>query len=256
MLRRRSRYFEAMLNSQFLEASQEIVTINVATGSTVCATVLVMRYLYTGNIRIMPGNVFELLAAADMLMLDKLRRDCAGFLEGRITTVRGSGHVTESRCNGACSILNSSTQLLQLNLGYLLEACVRFILKTGTRFLSCDGFLGLSKAHVIAIISNADLEAAEEDVLKAAKLWAMAEVGRRTNGNCRTETRRSVARAQEIVRSELLPFMDRWALQDADVIDDLVIGRVVDPTTKRPRDDDVAYSQEPPTHANKRMRIG
>ena len=53
ILRRRNCYFEAMLNSQFLEASQKIVTINVATGSTVCTTVLVMRYLYTANIRIM-----------------------------------------------------------------------------------------------------------------------------------------------------------------------------------------------------------
>ena len=138
-------------------------------------------------------------------------------------------------------------ELLQLSLGYLLDACGRFILKTGARFLSCEGFLGLSKAH-------ADLEAAEEDFLKAARLWAVAEVGRRTNGNCRTGTRRSVACARDIVRMKLLLFMDRMALQDADVTDDLVIGGEVD--TKRPRDDDVACSHERSTHANKRMRIG
>ena len=116
--------------------------------------------------------MFELLAAADMLMLDKLRRGFAGFLEGRIPKVcGGGGFETESSCNGAFSILSSSMELLQLSLGYLLDACGRFILKTGARFLSCEGFLGLSKAH-------ADLEAAEEDFLKAARLWAVAEVGR------------------------------------------------------------------------------
>ena len=62
-----SDFFKAMFTTHFTESTQKVVTIGVAEGSSVAVTVLVLRYLYTSEIRIGADNVMEVLAASDKL---------------------------------------------------------------------------------------------------------------------------------------------------------------------------------------------
>jgi hypothetical protein len=75
-----SDFFKAMFTANFTESTQKVVTVEVAEGSSVVATVLVLRYLYTSEIIIGADNVMEVLAAADKLQLPKLRNACVKFL--------------------------------------------------------------------------------------------------------------------------------------------------------------------------------
>ena len=59
-----SDFFRGMFTRCFRESGEETVTIEVAEGSSVAATVLVLKYLYTNVIGINSDNVFEVLAAA------------------------------------------------------------------------------------------------------------------------------------------------------------------------------------------------
>ena len=81
MLYHSSDFFTAMFTAHFNESTQQVVAIEVAEGSSVAATVLVMRYLYTSEITIGAANVMEVLAAADKLQLPKLHSACVKFLE-------------------------------------------------------------------------------------------------------------------------------------------------------------------------------
>jgi hypothetical protein len=75
-----SDFFRGMFTRCFRESGEETVTIEVAQGSSVSATVLVLKYLYTNVIEINSDNVFEVLAAADKLQLTGLRESCATYL--------------------------------------------------------------------------------------------------------------------------------------------------------------------------------
>ena len=158
-----SDFFKAMFTTHFNESTQQTVTIDVAEGSSVAATVLVLRYLYTSKIRIGADNVMEVLAASDKLQLPKLRSACVKFLEESVTAVN------------ACTILTASKQL---NLAPLLEACTKFILRNGKAVLESEGFKNLTKEAVVSIISNHKLHATEEEVFEAVMSWGEAVVAR------------------------------------------------------------------------------
>ena len=158
-----SDFFKAMFTTHFNESTRQTVTIDVAEGSSVAATVLVLRYLYTSKIRIGADNVMEVLAASDKLQLPKLRSACVKFLEQSVTAVN------------ACTILTVSKHL---NLAPLLEACTKFILRNGKAVLESEGFKNLTKEAAVSIISNHNLQATEEEVFEAVMSWGEAVVAR------------------------------------------------------------------------------
>jgi hypothetical protein len=156
-------FFKAMFNPHFHESTQQVVTIAVADGSSVAATLLVLQYIYTTEITIGADNVMEVLAAADKLQLPKLCSTCVNFLENSVSVAN------------ACTILNASKQM---NLVPLLNSCAKFILRHGKAVLESEGFKELTKEAVVSIISDTDLHATEEEVFGAVMLWGEAEVGR------------------------------------------------------------------------------
>jgi hypothetical protein len=158
-----SDFFKAMFTANFTESTQKVVTVEVAEGSSVVATVLVLRYLYTSEIIIGADNVMEVLAAADKLQLPKLRNACVKFLEKSVNVAN------------ACTILTASKQL---DLVSLLEACTKCILQNGKAVLESEGFKRLTKEAVISIISNHKLHATEEEVFEAVMSWGEAAVAR------------------------------------------------------------------------------
>jgi hypothetical protein len=158
-----SDFFKAMFTTHFSESSQQTVTIDVAEGSSVAATVLVLRYLYTSEITIGADNVMEVLAASDKLQLPKLRSACVDFLEQSVNVAN------------ACTILTASKQL---NLVPLLKACTKFTLRNGKAVLESEGFKQLTKEAVVSIISSHNLHATEEEVFEAVISWGEAVVAR------------------------------------------------------------------------------
>ena len=167
MLVHSSDFFKAMFTTNFNEKAQHTVTMNVAEASSVAATVMVLRYLYTSEITIGTDNVMEVLAAADKLQLPKLRRACVQFLEKSVNVAN------------ACTIMTASTQL---DLIPLLEACTKFILKNGKAVLESEGFKNLTKEAAISIISAPGLHATEEEVFEAVLLWGEASAARSGDG--------------------------------------------------------------------------
>jgi hypothetical protein len=145
-------FFKAMFTTHFNESDQQKVTIDVAEGSSIAATVLVVRYLYTANISIGAANVMEVLAAADKLQLPKLCSACVEFLGQSMNSAN------------ACTILSAS---MQMNLVPLLNECTRCILQNGKAVLASEGFNQLTKQGAVSIISNPKLRAAEEEVFDA-----------------------------------------------------------------------------------------
>ena len=178
-----SDFFKAMFATNFNESTQKVVTIEVAEGSSVAATVLVLRYLYTCEITIGAENVMEILAAADKLQLPKLRSACVKFLEQSVNV------------DNACTILTASKQL---DLVPLLKACTKFILENGKAVLESEGFKHLTKEAVISVISNHRLHATEEEVFEAAMSWGEAVVARSSG---------SRADGVSDAVSELMPFL-------------------------------------------------
>ena len=80
VLANHSDFFRDMFTRSFRESAEETVTIEVAEGSSVAATVLVLEYIYTSTARIDSNIVTEVFASADKLQLPDLRDYCEAYL--------------------------------------------------------------------------------------------------------------------------------------------------------------------------------
>jgi hypothetical protein len=236
-----------MFTTHFSESTQNIVTIDVAEGSSVAATVLVVRYLYTTEITITAGNVMEVLAAADKLQLPKLHSACVTFLEQTVNAAN------------ACTILTAS---MELNLVPLLKVCTKFILENGKAVLGSGGFKNLTKEAVISIISNHKLRATEEEVFKAVMLWGEAVVAR-SSGSCEDGVRDAVSdllphlRLEEMDHTFLCNCVEQTGLFSPKALL-AAMSKIVDthkPSSKRVLNSSSGKEEASP-HRAKRRRIG
>jgi hypothetical protein len=154
-------FLRSMFAGNFCEANQQVVTVEVAKGSSLAATTLVLQYLYTSAIELCEANVMEVLAAADKFQLPSLISSCVQYLIRSINQ------------ENACTILNACNQL---NLSPLQDECSKFIAKNGKAILGSIGFKKLTKEAAVSVISNQNLDVAEEDVFDAVLAWAQALV--------------------------------------------------------------------------------
>jgi hypothetical protein len=157
-----SDFVRGMFTRCFRESGEETVTIEVAEGSSVTATVLVLKYLYTTFIEINSDNVFEVLAAADKLQLTGLRESCATYLAQNLCQ------------DSVCSTWKAS---YMLGLSQLGATCKTLILCEGNAVLeSCD-FSELPKELALAVVAEEELNASEEVVFEAVVTWSEANKG-------------------------------------------------------------------------------
>jgi hypothetical protein len=151
-----------MFTRCFRESGEETVTIEVAEGSSVTATVLVLKYLYTTFIEINSDNVFEVLAAADKLQLTDLRESCETYLAQNLCE------------DSVCSTWKASHML---GLSQLALRCRDLVLSEGKAVLEGGGFGELPKDLALAVVADEKLNASEEDVFEAVVLWGEANKG-------------------------------------------------------------------------------
>lgn len=155
-------YFRGMFTRSFRESGEETVTIEVAEGSSVEATVLVLRYIYTSTIEIHSNNVSEVLFAADKFQISGLRDSCEAYLiqnlcEDSVCSTWKLGHM--------------------LGLSQLEEKCKVLVLAKGTAVLEGGGFSELPKELALAVVADEGLNAKEEVVFEAVVAWGEANKG-------------------------------------------------------------------------------
>jgi kelch-like protein 2/3 len=145
-----------MFTRSFRESGEETVTIEIAEGSSVEATVLVLKYLYTSSIEINSNNVFEVLAAADKLQLTGLRDSCEAYL---------AQHLCQ---DSVCSTWKASHLLGLSQLGL---KCKDLVMSEGKAVLESGGFSELPKELALAVVADEKLNASEEVVFEAVVAW-------------------------------------------------------------------------------------
>ncbi|KAL4098062.1 hypothetical protein QTP88_022733 [Uroleucon formosanum] len=148
-----SPYFRAMFTN-FEESNSNHVNIREL-DSTVLQ--LLVNYFYTGEIIVTNENVQVLLAAANFIQLDYVKRACVEFLQT---------HMDPSNCIGikAVADLHNCTDLLTTS-----EA---FIKKQFLEVVKYDEFLSLSLEEMIELISCNDLTVPfEENVFECVIDW-------------------------------------------------------------------------------------
>jgi kelch-like protein 2/3 len=154
-----------MFTRSFRESGEETVTIEVAEGSSVPATILVLNFLYTSSIEIHSDNVFEVLAAADKLQVAGLRESCEAYL---------AQHLCQ---DSVCSTWKASHLLGLSQLGL---KCKDLVLSKGKAVLEDGGISELPKELAIAVVANEELNASEEVVFEAVMAWGEANKGAST----------------------------------------------------------------------------
>jgi hypothetical protein len=155
-------YFRSMFTRSFRESGEETVTIEVAEGSSVAATALVLRFIYTSSIEVHSSNVFEVLTAADKLQLSDLRDSCEAYL---------AQHLCE---DSVCSTWKVSQML---GLAQLEAKCKLLVLTKGKAVLEGGGFSELPKELALAVAADEELDANEEVVFEAVVAWGEANKG-------------------------------------------------------------------------------
>ena len=73
-----SKYFESMFLSPLKEQNQDLIVIQQFEGESIAA---IITFIYTGKINIDVNNVMSLLATADFLQINEVRKFCFEFLQ-------------------------------------------------------------------------------------------------------------------------------------------------------------------------------
>ena len=130
----RSKYFEAMFSGNMIESSSKEISIS---NLSFKAFWEVLKYLYTDMIENNPENALEILEAADLLCLDRLKKIC------------------EQNILASIDIENAATvyQAADLHsIGSLKEATLEFILANFDKVSKSNGFKQMARANVELVL--------------------------------------------------------------------------------------------------------
>ncbi|XP_035659559.1 kelch-like protein 12 isoform X1 [Branchiostoma floridae] len=156
VLAEHSQYFRAMFSSGMLETTQRHVEVH---GLEPSAVEQLISFMYTGELTVTPDNVQDLLAAADMLQLEEVKKCCIELLLKLTNTSNCLG----MKCLGERYMCSSLVSMAQQ------------VIKS--RFAAVAGgeeFLQLSPGHLAQILSLDDLElglGGEDTVLLSVLKW-------------------------------------------------------------------------------------
>lgn len=240
-------HFRGILTSDFKEADQEKVTVQVAPGSSVAATAQVLRYLYTSEIDIGGNSVLGILAATDLLQVGSMRVACVDFLDN-------------SLCNGnVCTIWKASRNLALTDLDGKAKD---YILEHAGKVLVAGGFGELPKAMVVMLLADEKLTAKEESLFEAVVTWGESNKGSGTVRDAVADLLPHL-RFGEMPHAFLHQRVGQSKLVSAEVICDAMMKMMdektekYEPGTKRAYDDQGGSSGSGGSgRAKKRRRIG
>ena len=149
-----SSFFLAMFTAEMLEKDKARVTLS---GVSPAAMESVLEFMYTGQIQIHLGNVFELLQASNFLFVDEINKACCQFLESTVDmencfTIRTIADTFS--CDG------------------LTQTVTQYISRKFTELAKTETFLMLAKEDVVKFLSSDDIQIeSEEQLLEIIKDW-------------------------------------------------------------------------------------
>ena len=130
----------------------------------------VMRYIYTGKIKLNDCEVFEIILIATELGLYDLKR----FFEDHITSTLSVHNV--------CTIYSSAREMQERLPGTkcsedFIDICLRFIGDNATECIHTSSFLNLSRDSLKQLLQSDHFALEEEDVWRAILAWAKHRAG-------------------------------------------------------------------------------
>ncbi|KAE9544394.1 hypothetical protein AGLY_001573 [Aphis glycines] len=154
-------YFRAMFSS-FGESNKDLVNIKKL-DSTIF--LLLIDYIYIGEIMITQENVQVVLAAADLLQLAYVKQACVKFLQK---------HLDPSNCLGI-KVFAALHNCIELS-----SKCEEFIENQFLEMVKYDEFLSLSSEEVMKLISSNNIAVPfEEKVYECVLKWVKHQLNKR-----------------------------------------------------------------------------
>ncbi|XP_033725019.1 BTB/POZ domain-containing protein 6-like [Pecten maximus] len=154
----RSPVFYAMLEGRLAERG-EIIIPDISQESFS----LLLRYVYTDDIKLTIANVTPVLSAARKYCVDQLVKKCEEFLQ------------TNINAENVCLMLENSHMFMEEN---LRQNCFQIIHDSSEKILQTTDFTELCCACVKSITESDDLAVDESLVYEAVIRWSEAECGR------------------------------------------------------------------------------
>lgn len=153
-----SPYFRAMFTAGLAESEMDVVTLQGVEPDMIRNLV---EFAYTGSITINKNNVQNLLSAANLLEVLKVRDACCKFLDR---------NMDESNCLGihCFAEVHACTELMQ--------HAKTFVLKHFQEIIESDEFTSIPEAKLVEILASDDLVVdKEETIFMAALKWLKAQ---------------------------------------------------------------------------------
>ncbi|XP_077987490.1 kelch-like protein 24 [Glandiceps talaboti] len=136
-----SPYFRAMFTGGMRESFQKVVVINAIEPDTMER---ILRFIYTGRVRITRGNALVLIQAAGLFQIETLMEACASFLQGELEP---------GNCIGIYLLALMSVYTCQT----LTQVARNFILKNFTDVSSGPEFIQLPLEQLKDILNDKEL---------------------------------------------------------------------------------------------------
>lgn len=156
MVAKSSKYFEALLASNFKEANEKRILLKNVDGPTLKK---IIRYIYIGQVDITGDNVESLLAAASSMELISLEEKCEQFLEERLD---------DENCLQNL-IFADRYNLLKLKAIAFKSVCENF------EKISTDDMLHLGAEIFVELIKSDGIRASETQIFNRVVKWVQKD---------------------------------------------------------------------------------
>ena len=158
------KFFETMFLSEFKEQYQDRVEVNQFDGKAVKA---IVQYIYTGCIDIDSDNVMNLLAAADFLQMEDVKRFCFDFFESALTVDNCIDIIQASSLYRNPSRLKETYRLISNNFDLIVQG---------------KKFENLSQSNLISLFQNLNPQTVQESLIYSAIIkWVQRDESREQN---------------------------------------------------------------------------
>ncbi|EEC12440.1 gigaxonin, putative [Ixodes scapularis] len=225
-----SPYFRAMFAGGLREVALPVVQIQGVCPSTMAA---VVRFAYTGRVRIDQHNVCQLLPAATMFQVSHIIEACCGFLEKQLEPSNCIGIGDFALQHGCSQLYLKVNEFIDQNFPAVSEG---------------EEFLSLTAGQLVALVKRDELNVrCESEVFNAVLRWVKHDEGRRRSKmadvlyavRCHFLTPRFLK--QQLQTCDLVRSMPQCCDYLSRIIQDLTVRRQYTVAQRRPQVAQVVY---------------
>ncbi|XP_013773777.1 kelch-like ECH-associated protein 1 isoform X2 [Limulus polyphemus] len=157
-----SPYFKAMFTSGLKESEMSVINIQ---GVCPNSMAVIIRFAYTGEIKVEEMTVCNLLPAATMFQMNHIIEACCNFLEGQLDPTNCIGIADFALQHGCTSLYQRANQFMDQHFSQVSQG---------------EEFLALSACQLVQLIKRDDLNVrCESEVFNAVLRWVKHDEERR-----------------------------------------------------------------------------